>query len=92
MRLVSTLELMAIREKLHNSLSPSEGQVRDSDFEELRRADTAFRQWYATWDTAFSQKYEDAGKWASERYYDISLTSASCSILPSKPSSTTPPC
>ncbi|KAK0245668.1 hypothetical protein EDD85DRAFT_924755 [Armillaria nabsnona] len=60
MRLVSTLELMAIREKLHNSLSPSEGQVRDSDFEEMRRADTAFRQWYATWDTAFSQKYEDA--------------------------------
>ncbi|SJL10273.1 uncharacterized protein ARMOST_13657 [Armillaria ostoyae] len=51
---------MVIWEKLHNSLSPSEGQVCDSDFEELRWADTAFRRWYATWATAFSQKYEDA--------------------------------
>lgn len=61
MRLVSTVELMAIRERVHNALSPVEDSIRDQDFEELRRADISFRSWYATWDQAFSQKYEDAG-------------------------------
>ncbi|KAJ7630770.1 hypothetical protein FB45DRAFT_546145 [Roridomyces roridus] len=60
MRLVSTVELMAIRERIHNALSPFEGPVKDEHFEELRRADLNFRNWYATWDQAFSQKYEDA--------------------------------
>jgi hypothetical protein len=61
MRLVSTVELMAIRERVHNALSPVEDSIRDSDFDELRRADISFRSWFATWDQAFSQKYEDAG-------------------------------
>lgn len=61
MRLVSTVELMALRERVHNALSPFEGPVKDEHFEELRRADLNFRSWYATWDQAFSQKYEDAG-------------------------------
>ncbi|KAJ7900168.1 hypothetical protein B0H14DRAFT_2672565 [Mycena olivaceomarginata] len=60
MRLVSTVELMALRERVHNALSPFEGPVKDEHFEELRRADLNFRSWYATWDQAFSQKYEDA--------------------------------
>ncbi|THV06007.1 hypothetical protein K435DRAFT_773506 [Dendrothele bispora CBS 962.96] len=60
MRLVSTVELIMIRERIHNALSPFDEQVKDSDFEELRRADEFFRRWYATWDQAFSQKYEDA--------------------------------
>jgi len=61
MRLVSTVELIMIRERIHNALSPFDEPVKDSDFEELRRADDLFRRWYATWDQAFSQKYEDAG-------------------------------
>lgn len=60
MRLVSTLELMVIRERVHNALSPSEAPIREDDFETLRKADLDFRAWYATWDQAFSQKYEDA--------------------------------
>lgn len=62
MRLVSTVELMALRERVHNELSPVEENIREQDFEELRRADLNFRSWYATWDQAFSQKYEDAGQ------------------------------
>lgn len=63
MRLVSTVELVAIRERVHNALAPLEGPVKENDFEILRRADHEFRNWYATWDQAFSQKYEDAGKY-----------------------------
>lgn len=61
MRLVSTVELMALRERVHNALTPIGELVTERDFEELRRADLNFRSWYATWDAAFSQKYEDAG-------------------------------
>ncbi|KAF8973572.1 hypothetical protein BDZ97DRAFT_1690763 [Flammula alnicola] len=60
MRLVSTVELIAIRERVHNVLSPLEGPVRPEHFEELHRADIDFRNWYAAWDEAFSRKYEDA--------------------------------
>ncbi|TFK36876.1 hypothetical protein BDQ12DRAFT_686019 [Crucibulum laeve] len=60
MRLVSTVELMAIRERVHNAMAPFEGPVRDDHLEALRQADHEFRTWYATWDQAFSQKYEDA--------------------------------
>lgn len=61
MRMVSTVELISIRERVHNALAPFEGPVKPEHFEELRRADADFRSWYATWDQAFSQKYEDAG-------------------------------
>lgn len=63
MRLVSTVELMAVRERLHNSMSSMDEPVQDSDFEELRRGDAALKGWYATWDHAFSQKYADAGQY-----------------------------
>ncbi|KAF9270061.1 hypothetical protein L218DRAFT_952259 [Marasmius fiardii PR-910] len=59
MRLVSTVELIMIRERVHNALAPFDEPVKDSDFEELRKADVQFQNWYATWDQCFSQKYED---------------------------------
>ena len=62
MRLVSMVELMAIRERVHNGLAPLfEKPVDDSTLNILRDADLEFRHWYQTWDQAFSQKYEDAG-------------------------------
>ncbi|KAF8898911.1 hypothetical protein BD779DRAFT_1666670 [Infundibulicybe gibba] len=60
MRLVSTVELMALREQVHNALAPFEGPVKEADFNELHAADEKFHAWYITWDHAFSQKYEDA--------------------------------
>ncbi|KIP12047.1 hypothetical protein PHLGIDRAFT_27644 [Phlebiopsis gigantea 11061_1 CR5-6] len=61
MRLVSMVELMAIRERVHNNLAPLfERPVDDSTLNILRDADLEFRHWYQTWDHAFSQKYEDA--------------------------------
>jgi hypothetical protein len=60
MRLVSTVELMAIRERVQNNI-PTEGPVDAKTFASLSQADSEFRHWYKTWDTAFSQKYEDAG-------------------------------
>ena len=61
MRLVSMVELMAVRERFHNELAPYDGKINDKTFEVLRKADMEFRSWFATWDQAFSQKYEDAG-------------------------------
>jgi hypothetical protein len=61
MRLVSTVELMAIRERVNNNLSPFERPVDEVTFAVIQQADTEFRNWYKTWDHAFSQKYEDAG-------------------------------
>jgi len=60
MRLVSTLELMAIRERVNNNLHPIDRPVDDHTFNVLREADGEFNNWYSTWDRAFSQKYEDA--------------------------------
>lgn len=76
MRLVSTVELMAIRERVHNNLAPLfEQPVDHRTFDVLREADMEFRNWYATWDQAFSQKYEDAGTSALGcRCYEISST------------------
>ncbi|EKM61311.1 uncharacterized protein PHACADRAFT_168746 [Phanerochaete carnosa HHB-10118-sp] len=61
MRLVSMVELMAIRERIHNNLAPLfERPVDEHTFQVLRDGDLEFRNWYQTWDQAFSQKYEDA--------------------------------
>ena len=62
MRLVSTVELMALRERVNNNLQPIDRPVDDHTFTVLREADTEFSTWYTTWDRAFSQKYENAGK------------------------------
>jgi len=61
MRLVSMVELMAIRERITNHLSPFlHGPVDERTFEILRSANAEFAHWYQTWDQSFSQKYEDA--------------------------------
>lgn len=90
MRLVSTLELMVIRERVHNALSPSESPIREDDFETLRKADLDFRAWYATWDQAFSQKYEDAGELPLSHIPGEG--SSSSSLLQAKPADSAAPC
>lgn len=60
MRLVSTVELMAIRERVNNAMIPMEGPVKEEHFLRLQTADEEFTLWYDEWDEAFSQKYEDA--------------------------------
>lgn len=75
MRLVSTVELIAIRERVHNALAPFEGPVKEQDFEELRQADVDFQHWYHSWDEIFSRKYEDAGRILCSRSFpSIDLT------------------
>lgn len=59
MRLCSTVELMAIRERIHNKLSPDH-PIDENTFTILREADAEFRNWFSVWDAAFSQRYEDA--------------------------------
>lgn len=76
MRLCSTLELMAIRERIHNKLSP-DLPLDDHTFAILREANSEFRNWFATWDTAFSQKYEDAGE-LNEFYFSPSVRRHLC--------------
>ncbi|KAI0639613.1 hypothetical protein C8Q77DRAFT_1082056 [Trametes polyzona] len=69
MRLVSTVELMAIRERVHNNLAPLfDRAVDEITFNVLHEADMEFRNWYSTWDQAFSQKYEDAGAFSSAKW------------------------
>ncbi|KAG2023045.1 priB protein, variant 2 [Coprinopsis cinerea AmutBmut pab1-1] len=60
MRLVSTVELIKIRERVHEAMSPLEGPVKLDHFDILRNADREFEQWYSTWDSAFSQKWPGA--------------------------------
>ncbi|ELU38811.1 hypothetical protein AG1IA_07159 [Rhizoctonia solani AG-1 IA] len=60
MRLVSMVELMVLRERLHNQLAPYEGPVEDRVYKVLHQAESDFRTWYEEWDHLFSQKYEDA--------------------------------
>lgn len=74
MRLVSTVELIAIRERVHNAMAPFEGPVKPEHFEELQRADVDFKNWYGSWDEAFSRKYEHAGGLAETLHkYSCSL-------------------
>lgn len=69
MRLVSMVELMAIRERITNQLSPfSHGPVDERTFEIVRGAYAEFKHWFQTWDQAFSQKYEDAGMYITDEY------------------------
>ncbi|KAF8481051.1 hypothetical protein DFH94DRAFT_667683 [Russula ochroleuca] len=68
-RLVSMVELMAIRERITNHLSPfSHVPVDERTFEIVRGAYADFKHWYQTWDQAFSQKYEDAGMYFTSEY------------------------
>ncbi|KZT33256.1 hypothetical protein SISSUDRAFT_431482 [Sistotremastrum suecicum HHB10207 ss-3] len=60
MRLVSTVELMAIREDTHNQLLPLDGPIRPDAYEILEKADYRFQSWYRDWDHKFEKKYPDA--------------------------------
>jgi hypothetical protein len=60
MRLVSTLELMAVRERVNNSLSPLDRPIDDVTFQVLHEADREFQTWYHNWDAPFATRYEDA--------------------------------
>ncbi|KAJ2932671.1 hypothetical protein H1R20_g4425, partial [Candolleomyces eurysporus] len=60
MRLVSTVELVKIRERVHNALSPLEGPVLSEHVDKIRIADQDFESWYKIWDYAFSKKWPDA--------------------------------
>lgn len=74
-RLVSMVELMAIRERITNHLSPfSHVPVDERTFEIVRGAYADFKHWYQTWDQAFSQKYEDAGMYFTSEYRTPQLT------------------
>jgi hypothetical protein len=75
MRLVSTVELIAIRERVHNAMAPFEGPVKPEHFGELQRADVDFKHWYESWDEAFSRKYEHAGKYPQTLHKISLLTS-----------------
>jgi hypothetical protein len=61
MRLVSTVELIAIRERLQNSLAPFKGPVKPTELQQLQQAGRDFQIWYNFWDANFSAKYEDKG-------------------------------
>ncbi len=67
MRLCYTVELMAIRERIHNKLSPDH-PLDENTFTILKEADSEFRNWFTVWDAAFSQRYEDAGMTSSELF------------------------
>jgi hypothetical protein len=62
-RLVSTVELMAIREKIQNVLAPYDKPVHNLTFEVLAQAEKDLNSWYQRWDTVLSQKYEDGGQY-----------------------------
>lgn len=61
MRLVSSVELMAVRERLHNRLTPFDTVIDDNVITMLNSAHEEFRIWFATWDKVFSHKYVDSG-------------------------------
>ena len=73
MRLVSTVELMVIREKVHNRLAPLENTINDETFRILGDADQEFRAWFEQWDQQFSKKYSDVSAYTSHsgRYVDM---------------------
>jgi hypothetical protein len=61
MRLVSTVELMAVRERVNNQLSPLDRPIDEHTFQVLHDAEMEFQIWYKNWDQPFAERYEDAG-------------------------------
>ncbi|KAG9035556.1 hypothetical protein FRB95_011098 [Tulasnella sp. JGI-2019a] len=61
MRLVSMVELMIIRERTHNVVSPTNNVPIDSStFAVLRQSKDNFESWLKIWSTNFSRKYDVA--------------------------------
>jgi len=90
MRLVSTVELIAIRERVHNAMAPFEGPVKPEHFDELKKADVDFKNWYEAWDEAFSRKYENAGNHL--KHSTNTLSHFLNSFLPPEPASPATSC
>ena len=61
MRLVSTVELMAARERWQNAMGPLDKVVNESTFDIASRAREEFKGWYDRWDLRFAKKYPDRG-------------------------------
>lgn len=59
MRLVSTVELMRLRERVHNDLARFEGPVDENTFAAINDANTKFAQWYDYWDNYFAEVFAD---------------------------------
>ncbi|KIY62636.1 hypothetical protein CYLTODRAFT_383348 [Cylindrobasidium torrendii FP15055 ss-10] len=59
MRLVSTVELMALRERLYDGV-PVDGPVTDEVHDLTLRAQVSFTDWFNAWDTIYSKKYEES--------------------------------
>lgn len=60
-RLCSTLELMAIRERIHNKLS-LDPAINEETFAILKKADQEFEDWLKEWDDTFNSfNYDGAG-------------------------------
>ncbi|EJD51772.1 hypothetical protein AURDEDRAFT_111388 [Auricularia subglabra TFB-10046 SS5] len=57
-RLVSTVELMMYRERVHNSLN-LQPALTDETFRVLRDAEVTFRAWFDTWDAQMAKQYTD---------------------------------
>ncbi|KDQ19897.1 hypothetical protein BOTBODRAFT_27318 [Botryobasidium botryosum FD-172 SS1] len=58
-RLVSMVELMIIRERVHNRLAAVEGHDDESAFQILAEAHVQFDGWYERWDGSLAQQYDD---------------------------------
>jgi hypothetical protein len=63
MRLVSTVELMAVRERVNARLAPLDRPIDENTFRILQDADEQFDSWYRNWDPGFAHRYEDAGSY-----------------------------
>jgi hypothetical protein len=61
MRLVSTVELMAARERWQNAMGPLDQSVEERTFDIASRAREEFKGWYDRWDQRFAKKYPDRG-------------------------------
>jgi hypothetical protein len=62
MRLVSTVELMAARERWQNAMGPLDKPVNEKTFDIASRAREEFKGWYDRWDLRFAKKYPDRGE------------------------------
>ena len=60
-RICSTVELMTIRERIHNNLS-LDPEIEDKTFKTLAMADQDFESWLKEWDDTFNSfNYNGAG-------------------------------
>lgn len=61
MRLVSMVELIVLREHVHNCPGQLDNEPGEEMFASLREADYEFENWFREWDDKISQRYPDVG-------------------------------